>query len=627
MKLQFTIILSFAVFVSPAQVRYNTPVHVDPEVQQLLDIGDNCLENNGEDCKQLFLEAIAYGKKHKVAYMDNLYFHLGQYFDVRSQYDSALYYIKKAYELADKDDPNSAYPAILNSLGANYFRLGDYDEAASYMLLTINVLETQDKPLHLVYAYNNLATLIGLNENYSEAIRYYKKGYAILEDIKDTTLIAGLASNLAIYVKKTNDFPEARKWALKAIELGEKHNRPDAYSYGNYIMGTTEEDLDQSILYIEKAVSKSRESQNKSVLADALDIYGYKLSEKGQHEEAMNSISEAIELHIESSYVTGLLAAYANAGKIYYNAGAYKTAAEYFQQYEELYRKSLSDNNKKRVNELNTKYQTEKKERQIAQQELKILKQQSNIFYTLLSGALLVSVLGGVFIYNRNAQKLKLRQVRQEKEIAILNSFILGEERERNRISRDLHDSVAAQLGAAKMGLQSIPFLEEERRNDQLEKTARLISNIHGDIRRIAHNLLPIALEREGLVSALFDFVGEINQLDILKIKINNQLSADFRLPKRNELVLYRIIQELVNNILQHSGATEAVIDLSEAKQRLTVSVSDNGIGFTSNQENQGLYSIRERSSTIGGTFSIKSQKNKGSVATLIIKTGVEHQT
>src|SRR5690606_40182125 len=122
------------------------------------------------------------------------------------------------------------------------------------------------------------------------------------------------------------------------------------------------------------------------------------------------SIREAIELRTESSYNTGLLAAYANAGKIYYNAGAYKTSAEYFQKYKELYEKNLSDNNKKRVNELNTKYQTEKKERQIAEQELKILKQQAHLLYTLLGGAALASVLGRILMYNRDAQTRKLTQ-------------------------------------------------------------------------------------------------------------------------------------------------------------------------------------------------------------------------
>ena len=91
-----------------------------------------------------------------------------------------------------------------------------------------------------------------------------------------------------------------------------------------------------------------------------------------------------------------------------------------------------------------------------AEQELKIQKQQSNLLYAIFGGALLLSVFGGVFIYYRKSQKLKLKQFQQEKENAILNSFILGEERERGRISHELHDGVAAMIGAAKMSLESI---------------------------------------------------------------------------------------------------------------------------------------------------------------------------
>lgn len=624
MKLLFMVIFSFFCFTGLSQVKYNQQVQVDPEVQLLLDQGEDCLQDRTAECKSYFLDAIAWGQKNKVSYMDYLYFQLGHFFDVRTQYDSSQHYIKIAYELADKNDPNSAYPRILNSLGANYFRLGQYDEAASFMTLTVELQETQDNPLHLVYAYNNLATVLGINENYDEAVAYYKKGFAILEEIKDTVLIAGVASNTAIYIKKTNDFEEARKWALKAIELGEKYNKPDAYSYGNYIMGTSEEDLDKALLYIEKAVNMSRESHNKTVLADALDIYGIKLSEKGRHQEAIKSVEEAIMLHREASYNTGLLAAYANAGKIYYNAGDYKSSANYFKKYEELYKQTLSDDNKKRVNELNTKYQTEKKERQIAEQELKILKQQSNLLYILFGTSLLLAFLGGILVYNRKTHKLKLKQIKQKKEIDVLNSFILGEERERNRISKDLHDSVAAQLGAAKMGLQSIPFLTKDKQEEQLERTAQLIGNIHGDVRRIAHNLLPITLEKEGLIQALTEYIQEINQLGILTIVFNNKLSANFRLPKRNELVLYRIIQELINNIIKHAQATEARVELSQSDTELKIEVADNGIGFTTDHENQGLYTIRERSNTIGGIFDIRSEEKSGSVATLIIKTGNE---
>src|SRR5690606_33541923 len=170
-----------------------------------------------------------------------------------------------------------------------------------------------------------------------------------------------------------------------------------------------------------------------------------------------------------------------------------------------------------------------------------------------------------ILVYNRKTHKLKLKQIKQKKEIDVLNSFILGEERERNRISKDLHDSVAAQLGAAKMGLQSIPFLAKDKQEEQLERTAQLIGNIHGDVRRIAHNLLPITLEKEGLIQALTEYIQEINQLGIQTIVFNNRLSPDFRLPKRNELVLYRIIQELINKDRKSTRLNSSHVKISYA--------------------------------------------------------------
>src|SRR5690606_36073069 len=232
-----------------AQIKYNAKPKMDREVQILLDEGKKCLEIPEKECEHFFLEAITYGKDHKVAYLDYLYFQLGYYFDARSQYDSSLYYTKKAYELTDNNDANSAYPKILNSMGVNYYRRGDYENAIKFIQLTVKVEETQDNPLSLTYAYNNLGTIMGTNENYDEAIKYYKKGYRILEEIKDTTIIANLAANIAIYKIKVGDSLVSRNWALKAIDLAEKYNTPSAYCYGNYIMGTTEPDLNQSLVY------------------------------------------------------------------------------------------------------------------------------------------------------------------------------------------------------------------------------------------------------------------------------------------------------------------------------------------------------------------------------------------
>lgn len=607
MRFLITLLLFFTQFILFAQVKYNKKPIVDKEVQQLYEEGEKCFKIPGKDCKDLFLKAIEYGKKHKVTYMDYLYFQLGYYYDIRSQYDSAQFYTLKAYELTDKSDPNSAYPIIINSLGANYFRLGDYDNAAKYMLMTIEVEEKQNRPLNAVYAYNNLATVMGINENYEDAIKYYKKGYAILENIKDTTIIANLASNTAIYSEKAKKLAEARKWALKAVELSEKYNNPSAYSYGNYVLGLIEKDLDNSLNYIKNAIDKSREFQYKSILADALDIYSTKLSEKGNHYEAKKSIEEAIKLHKESGYNTGLLSSYANAGLVYYNVGEFKTSSEYYKMYEELYSKTLSEENKKRVNELNTKYETEKKEKQIAEQELKIQKQRSNLLYAIIGGTFLASLMGGAIIYNQKAQKIRVKQLQQEKENAILNSFILGEERERKRISQDLHDGVAAMIAAAKMSLDAIPHLPEDKRMDQIFKVKGILESTHADVRHIAHNLMPTVLEKEGLIKATKHFAYEINQTKLLDISVIDNNSKAQKLSPQLQLMLFRVIQELVNNIVKHSQAQKAEIVFNNGASGLQIEISDDGIGYedTNDTGNQGLYSITQRLKSIGGNFKI----------------------
>ena len=97
MKLLFMVIFSFFCFTGLSQVKYNQQIQVDPEVQLLLDQGEDCLQDRTAACKSYFLDAIAWGQKNKVSYMDYLYFQLGHFFDVRTQYDSSQHYIKIAY--------------------------------------------------------------------------------------------------------------------------------------------------------------------------------------------------------------------------------------------------------------------------------------------------------------------------------------------------------------------------------------------------------------------------------------------------------------------------------------------------------------------------------------------------
>ncbi|MBX9449761.1 MAG: hypothetical protein KL787_08615 [Taibaiella sp.] len=183
-----------------------------------------------------------------------------------------------------------------------------------------------------------------------------------------------------------------------------------------------------------------------------------------------------------------------------------------------------------------------------------------------------------------------------------------------------MHDGVAAMIAAAKMSLQSIPHLEdEEKKNQQLDKLSALLGNTHHEVRRIAHDLLPVVLEKEGLVAALHHFAAALNQMGMIQIIIETHLQADFRLPKRTDLMLYRIIQELINNILKHAQATNVQITFANTNDHFTITVVDNGIGYLQESEGQGLYSIRQRLQALGGRFDIHGGENIGTKVVLQI--------
>src|SRR5690606_34130824 len=187
--------------------------------------------------------------------------------------------------------------------------------------------------------------------------------------------------------------------------------------------------------------------------------YADVLNQLGESDKALPYAEQAVIFAQEVGDNITLPRASYTAATIAYNLGLKEKASDYHHTYAIIKDSITPIENTREINEIQTKYETEKKEKQIAEQKLKNQKQQSNLLYAICGGALLVFILVGAFVYNRKTQQLKLKQLQQEKEKAILNSFILGEERERKRISHELHDGVAAMIGAANMSLESIPHL------------------------------------------------------------------------------------------------------------------------------------------------------------------------
>jgi signal transduction histidine kinase len=276
--------------------------------------------------------------------------------------------------------------------------------------------------------------------------------------------------------------------------------------------------------------------------------------------------------------------------------------------------KIISDKiNSKHVNEtvelLNVRFETEKKDRQLTYQQHYIRSQKVIVFllFLFLFAALLALYL---FVKNRRRQLILLQA---EHDRRLSEMLVEAEQNERERIARDLHDSVCQKLAVIQMQMSMI----ETPQQDKLNEIADLLKTSASDVRNISHNLFPRDLEK-GIVAALTHLCEQNNYLNKnLKFEFKPDAAfANHSFPRNIELVIYRVVQELTNNAIKYSGASRITISLGFRQRTVLLAVEDDGVGFDTNKigENSGigLKNIFERIRRISGKVSVVSKESGG---------------
>lgn len=542
---------------------------------------------------------------------------------------AASYLINATNEIARGKIINDTAKVILqgeiqNTYAQIHYKEGKLEMAIEEVLAYAKSLEKYGSKEEVINAKMNLASVYSVSENQEMALKINLEAYKDLEAINSTKRKSMLAANIAtIYLKKP-DYKNAKIWAQKAIVLGKELSYINSVIMGYYTLGACFEksnQYDSAAINLEIAIQLAKENDRPTQLSAAFMVYGNILNLQKKYVAAAALFEQAIAIQKERGEDYDLIQSYIGAGRANYYLKNYEIAARYLLDYADKNVEVLSEDNRKKVHQLNAKYESEKKEKLIAEKELQIVKKNAQVRQSIFASIILVLGFVVLIVQYRRSQKAKLKKVEQEKEIAVLKAWMNGEERERNRISQELHDGVAAMLGAAKLNLQSIPHLPEEKKQEQYQKIANILDNTHSDVRRIAHNLLPITLQQDGLIAAIHQFAKDLNVTGIIEVSIIDEMSAALMLNKQTQLMLFRIIQELTNNIIKHAQATKANIHFTNDVQTLTVTVSDNGKGFSAiaDQDSQGLFSIRERLKSLGGVFDIDSKEGSGTSAVLHI--------
>jgi two-component system, NarL family, sensor kinase len=295
----------------------------------------------------------------------------------------------------------------------------------------------------------------------------------------------------------------------------------------------------------------------------------------------------------------------------------YKKALEYFQKRTSLRDSIFSTEKTKQIEELNTKYQTVKKEQIIEQQQNRLIKQ--NFLFLGLAGLALMIGLLAWSQYKRYKLRKETQlqtEIMKQQELAT-KAVIEAEEEERQRIARDLHDGVGQMMSVAKMNLSAfeseIIFSNEEQKLS-FEKIIHLVDDSCKEVRHVSHNMMPHALLKSNLASAVRDFIDKIDK-KTLEIHFYSE-GLDERLNSNTENVLYRVIQECVNNVIKHAGATELDISVIRDKDGISATIEDNGKGFDTSDKEKfegiGLKNILTRVEYLKGTVEFDSSPGRG---------------
>jgi two-component system, NarL family, sensor kinase len=280
---------------------------------------------------------------------------------------------------------------------------------------------------------------------------------------------------------------------------------------------------------------------------------------------------------------------------------------------------------------MQVKYETEKKQKEIL--KLSAEKRERNILiYSLLGFFLIISGLG-FSIYN-NVRKNKiiieqqllvkekqLAELEKERQLIATKSVLKGEESERSRMARDLHDGLGGMLSGVKINLSAMKgnSIITSENAQAFDHAIKLLDSSISELRRVAHNLMPETLNHYGLKTALNDFIAEMNNNPATVLTFNF-FGADIRFESQLELTAFRIAQELINNALKHSGSAKINLQLIADVDRICIQVVDDGKGFDADSKScdgKGLVSIRDRVAANNGSFEIESAPGKGTEATV----------
>ena len=562
---------------------------------------------------------------------------LGLYYVRISDYATAEKYFQEALSSFSKgtsDKFKQGVAASLGNLATSATRKGDIKKSIELQLKALDILTSlkgNEKYEDIANIYGGIATLYANEGQFDKSAFYDKK----LID----AMLAGGKMNLDVgtsYIYLADDFmgynqiDSAKKYMSIAKKIADSLNIPALfaryYSFNSKIY-FTEKNYTESLNNALKARAYALLARNitSQLVAHLTIARSYK--ELGQPAKALPYLKEELAIAEKIQSERELKIVLQELSIVESRLNHFKEAYDYLNRFTSINDSIQKKQEKIKLNDIESKYQNEKKELQISQlekekeiQKLTINEKNSYLFF-LISTLFAITLI--VILYYRNSQrkqqldKQQIVQLKQERQLHAVSGIVQTQEEERSRIAKDLHDGLGSLLSGVKLSLSSLKGNQIiNKENVALFNNSIVqLDNAITEMRRVAHNMMPEALLKFGMIETIKSLCATLNESNTIKVHFEHP-NFDERLSSEYEIIVFRMIQELVNNSLKHAVCKSIIIQLSKNNNILYLNVEDDGKGFSvsdlKTNKGMGYNNLNNRVEYMKGQISIQSERDKG---------------
>lgn len=482
--------------------------------------------------------------------------------------------------------------------GNNASALALYQDA----LESARIAKDRETQSHVL---KNIGALYISWKQFEKSLEYYNKALHLATELNDAMLIADCNNNLGTVYEQQEKFEEALKVYEIAFQMygqaGDIGSQAMASSNRAIVyktMGKYDEALNSYLFSLQVSDSVSDQWMSAAIRNNIGNLFGM----QGKTDKALEYCESSIKIAKEIDAPEIEINAYESIADAYAQVKNFEKAFEYSKLFNQKNGEFINAENTRQLNELEVQYKAKEQQEQLET----LTAEKKQLITSMIIGGIAISliiVIVVLIVSNRQKQKM-------ERELNY--ALYKGEQEERMRIARDLHDSIGQQLAVVKMRVSSLPDAQSE----SILIASKMVDDAITEVRSISHRLIPEALQF-GIGPALNElkYKVELSNSTRVNLKIEESSAID-NFDKEIQINVYRIVQEVVGNMIKHAKASEVTISLTQKDSGHLLVLSDNGVGMNAEQIDRsngiGWKNIKARVQVMNGKLDIRSNIGKG---------------